>query len=231
MKEILRWLEEQDHNEVEGCFYCNKSLTIESHEEGGLLVYIDAITSLPIAYQWGGLIKPGILEVRADRRGLGIGKNLVEYCIEKARREKQCILQIQCKPSTSIPFWKRMGFCLYDHTYNYAFRILEYKHELPEDGTPVSVEINFYLERRMWEKDTAPLEQFTPAAVTVANTVYLADRVYIFCKPIQGDVVIELRINGSAIYRDKAKYCEAEELGVQTDDNVIFVDEIKLCPS
>ena len=43
LEEILLWLEDQDRASVDGTFHCNKNLTIESHNEGELLVYIDSV--------------------------------------------------------------------------------------------------------------------------------------------------------------------------------------------
>lgn len=54
----------------------------------------------PVAYQWGGLLRPDILEVRNDMRGRGIGKELVEHCLALAADAGEDILYIQCKPST-----------------------------------------------------------------------------------------------------------------------------------
>ena len=79
-----------------------------------MIVYVDGKTGSPVAFQMGCLLHPGILEVKHDMRGRGIGRKLVEYCIERARERNECILKIQCKPPTSIPFWKKMGFRLLD---------------------------------------------------------------------------------------------------------------------
>ena len=85
LEEILLWLEDQDRASVDGTFHCNRNLTIESHNAGELLVYIDSETNKAIAYQWGGLITPGILEVRADKRRQGIGKALTKKWGQETR--------------------------------------------------------------------------------------------------------------------------------------------------
>jgi GNAT superfamily N-acetyltransferase len=113
IKAIYNWLVTQDAQELSGTFLCNWNLTEKCHHERELLVYIDGETSEPVAYQWGGLLQPGILEVRYDMRRKGIGKKLVERRIAQAYKLDQCLLLIQCKPSTSIPFWKSMGFTLF----------------------------------------------------------------------------------------------------------------------
>lgn len=95
---------------MHGTFLCNWHLTARLHEEGKLLVYINEASGEPVAYQWGGLLESGILEVRDDLRGCGIGRALVEHRLFEAAEAGEDILRIQCKPSTSIPFWEHMGF-------------------------------------------------------------------------------------------------------------------------
>ena len=67
----------QDRESIPGTFLCNWNLTLESQQEGRLIIY--EAGNEPVAYQWGGLIQPGILEVRTDCRGTGIGRALVEH--------------------------------------------------------------------------------------------------------------------------------------------------------
>src|ERR1700733_389251 len=152
LQAIHKWLVDQGARNVEGNFLCNWKLTKESHEEGNLLVCIDSKSGTAVAYQWGGLIGPGILEVRHDMRRKGIGRQLVEHRIGEAYESNQCCLYIQCKPSSSIPFWKRMGFTLLKSTNedHYAYRILERKHNVPAHGTAVDVAIHFYPEDKKW---------------------------------------------------------------------------------
>src|SRR5882724_10133776 len=145
---IHYWLLDQQSKNVSGSFLCNWNLTLKSHKEGKLLVYIDGASGQPVAYQWGSLIHPGILEVRHDMHGKGIGSKLVRHCMAQARKSDQCILVIQCKPSSSIPFWQKMGFTMFDSQRgeNYAYQILEKRHQLPRDGLPVKVAVRFFPE-------------------------------------------------------------------------------------
>jgi len=58
----------------------------------------------PIAYIWGDF---GILEVREEFRKNGIGKQLVEYAMKRAIGNGRVAVSIECKPESSIPFWKK----------------------------------------------------------------------------------------------------------------------------
>ena len=228
LKEILSWLKDQDQADIDDTFYCHKNFTINSHKEGKLLVYIDPDTNKAIAYQWGGLLTPGILEVRVNKRGQGIGKKMVEYCINEARINNKCLLQIQCQPFSSIPFWKHMGFRLYSLTD--AYMILSKKHNLPIDGIAIPVTINFYPERRKWDKDALPIETFTPYAVqNPSNYICFSERIIYFDSNnnSHGDIVISINVDGKLVYLDKAKYEEALELGVHRDYCVFYLDKIK----
>ena len=229
LEEILFWLEKQNLEGIDDTFYCNRNLTIDSHNEGKLLVYIDSVTNKAIAYQWGGLIQPGILEVRADKRRQGIGKALVQYRIDEARKNNNCLLKIQCKPASSITFWQGMGFKLYGDN-NEAYQLLSQTHELPRDGIPVAVKISFYARERSWKDDTLPIKTFTPNAVKIANDgVYLSERIAFFNYPNRypHDTVISIDVDGQQIYLNKAKYEEAKKLGICRDRNAFYLDKIK----
>lgn len=51
LNKILSWLEEQKNNDIDSTFYCNRNLTIEEHNDGKLIVYIDPKSNLAVAYQ------------------------------------------------------------------------------------------------------------------------------------------------------------------------------------
>lgn len=230
LHEILKWLEDQENNDVDATFYCNRNLTIEEHEEGKLIVYLDQKTNLAVAYQWGGLLQPGITEVRKEHRGQGIGKSLVKFRIKEARAKRKAILKIQCTPISSIPFWEHMGFTLSGRD-NEAYMLLNYKNKLPSDATPCSVKICFFHEERKWKHSTLPVKIFNPEAFKVdkENTIYLAERVsyYDTSNHFDHDPVISIIVDDQELYLDKAKYKEARDLGVKRDHPAFYLDKIK----
>ena len=97
LRAIHTWLVDQDARNIPGTFLCNWEVTKEMHKKGKLLTYIDGPSGQSVAYQWGSLVRPGILEVRHDMRGKGIGRKLVEHRIKQAIKSNECFLVIQCK--------------------------------------------------------------------------------------------------------------------------------------
>ena len=238
LEAIHKWLIEEDERDVQGNFLCNWNLTKNCHEDGELLVYFDGKTQLPVAYQWGGLLNSGILQVKEDFRGQGIGAKLVARRIKEAYKKDECILKIQCQPSTSIPFWKKMGFTIFTERHdNYAYRILEKTFPLPVDGISVNVIIRFYPEDRKWSDALIePIECFSPPSVmTMDNVIHLSKRVSFFedayRKNTDRDVVVEIEVDGNIIYFDKAKYSEAQYRGMKRCRNGFYIDKVQLLPT
>ncbi len=233
LRAIHSWLVEEEARGVEGNFLCNWRLTEKAHREGRLLVFIDGSSRTPVAYQWGGLVTPGILQVRLDMRGKGIGRKLVARCIADAYKHEECLLFIQCTPSSSIPFWQKMGFTLLGRPggNNYAYRVLEKKRALPTNGRLVHVAIKFYPESRKWDKAVAPYTTAVPiAAITPDGVIHLGERVFFFedlYRNVQ-DVVVQVEVNGEVRFCDKARYEEAHQLGVRRCTNGFYIDAIHL---
>ncbi len=225
---IHKWLQEQDEAGVHGTFLCNWRLTEKCHQRGELLVYLDPATQVPVAYQWGRLVTPGILEVRNDMRGRGIGKALVEHCLALADREGEHILHIECKPSTSIPFWQSMGFVLIDgddgRHKNYAVRLMQEKLELPDEGDDVEVVLEWFPERRKWDEATLAARSQSSPGKLLNDQVWLAERAVCLRRIEDGDAVLRVVVNGQQWYLDKAKYEEAEDLGVERCTNGFYVE-------
>lgn len=231
LEAIHRWLIEEDVQGVHGNFLCNWSIIERSHRDGDLLVYIDGETGLPLAYQLGGLTRPGILQVRHACRGIGIGRKMVKRCIALATKHDQHLLYIECKPSTSIPFWQRMGFTLIedDNGKSYAYLIIDKPLQLPEQGVAVSVVIRFFPESRKWEPDAKPYAVFSPnAKLAPDGIVYLSRRVQFHEKsfPNVRGVVVEVEVDGSCLFRDKAKCDEAYKVGITHCANGYYIDMV-----
>jgi GNAT superfamily N-acetyltransferase len=233
MENIYAWLVAEEEREVAGNFLCNWELTKKNHQLKRLLIYIDGASQFPVAYQWGGLIHSGILQVREDMRGKGIGAKLVARRIAEAYRKNECILLIQCQPASSIPFWKKMGFTLLGQSsQHYAYRILELKFPLPENSQSVNVAIRFYPEELLWDKSAKPYICFSPsAAVTQNGVVHLSERVAFFevlyIENMLRDVVVEIEVNGEVLFCDKAKREAANSIGLKRCLNGFFIDKIQ----
>lgn len=230
-KAIADWLRAQEDQGIADSFYCNLEIIEASHKKGEMLVYLDGTTGCPVAFQLGGLILPGILEVRHDVRGRGIGRKLVEHCIETARAKNECLLKIKCKPDKSIPFWERMGFRQInpEGERKLAYRIIDKHHDLPANGTPSKVVIGFYREDRQYSPEPQALQSSSPDAVrTVDGIVHLRRQVQFF-PGIYSDVrdaVVSINVEGETLCCEKAKYPLPRKLGVQRCTNGYFIDRI-----
>jgi GNAT superfamily N-acetyltransferase len=231
LKALCAWLVDEKDRGVHGNFFCNWSVIEKAHHEGKLLVYIDGKTMLPQAFQLGGLVRPGILQVREKYRGTGIGRKMVERCVALARKQDECLLYIECKPSTSIPFWQHMGFTLIESVNgkNYAYRTIDKQLRLPEHGVDVKVVIRFFPESRKWQSQTKPYTAYSPQARHALGIIYFAQRILFHEKafPDVKDVVVEIEVNGIVRFLDKAKYEEAQQIGVTRCRNGFYIDKIK----
>jgi GNAT superfamily N-acetyltransferase len=222
IKQVHDWLVDHHRREIHGSFLCNWNLTQREHDKGNVIVGV--YENVPVAYMWADF---GIVEVREDYRRKGIGRNLVEYALDRARSSDNYCINIECAPETSIPFWQHMDFKLYNR--NHAYLIIEKSLPLPKVGEPVDIEISFYPESKKWEPETTALKVFSPPASKTSNgTIYLGNRVAIFGDGSiwHNDPVLGIRISGSEIYIDKAKYQKATDLGVQSNNGAYAIERI-----
>ena len=202
VESIHQWLKEQCSDSSCESLYVNWSLTLQAHKEGKLIVYIEPQSNEPVAYQWGDLVQPGILEVKKDKRNHGIGAKLVRHCIQNAIEQNICALHIQCKPSSSIPFWERIGFVIYNSSSNKAYKILEKDLALPGNAMNIPVCIRFYPECRNWDENTTPIETFNQTAVqTPDDVIHLKRRICVFnsLDIWKNDVVVEIVVDGERL--------------------------------
>ncbi len=228
---IAAWLREEKLRGVHGNFYCNFNSLENSHARGELLVYVDGATDSPVAFQLGGLIHPGILAVKHDMRGRGIGRRLVEHCVERARAMNECILNIECTPPTSIPFWKRMGFKMLDPKaeHRLAYRFVEKRHELPTGGIPANVVIRFFQLEQMNKKGARPCKLSRPTATRTPDGIVHLDHQVLFYPGLYPniiDAVVKIEVDGKLLCFEKAKYTLARGLGVQQCAHGFFIDRI-----
>jgi len=233
LEAIRAWLLEEESNNVPGNFLCNWSVIERAQADDELLVYVDGHTGIPVGFQLGRLVRPGILQVRNACRHKGIGRKLVERCLAMARKRNECLLYIECKPSTSIPFWERMGFTLLESIdgKNYAYQVLGKPLPLPEQGADVEVSISFYPESRRWESDTQPYVTYSPAGrITTCGSVHLKQRVLFHERVYRSsrDVVIGVQVDGKLLYEDKAKCEQSHVIGVRSCTNGFYLDTIHI---
>lgn len=222
-------------------FYCNRDIIVECHAEGMLHVLADPVTDRPIGYLADGNYQAYLLQVKFDVRKNRHGTTLVNYLIDLWRRKQDAsYLDLQCEPPECSEFWKRMGFTTYKRMMGSgeqtrAFIKLPRHFELSSHAKPVDVRITFYPERVMYSSDTEvePLLAVKPRAEMVHDgVVQLSERVSVFAGQYPysiEDVVVAVEVDGSEIYRNKAKYSKAAALGFQGEgDRSWFIDQIRL---
>ncbi|MFQ2253143.1 GNAT family N-acetyltransferase [Aeromonas hydrophila] len=222
VKAIYSWLLEHDRRGVHGSFLCNWNLTQRVHDDHQLVVA--ALEDEPVAYIWEDF---GILEVREDFRKKGVGKQLVEYAMQRAIIRGRIAVFIECKPESSIPFWKKMGFEF--HNKNEASFVFEKSLDIPTDGLPVNVEIMFYPEKAKWTPEISPIKSYYPTAVLDnQGTIHLQNRVaaYIDGENHNGDAMIKICVDGKPVYFNKAKYSEAKAIGITYKSGTFYIDKV-----
>src|SRR5689334_16641279 len=108
---ILTWLKrEYEETDGEG-FWCNREIIKRSQAEGDL--WVIRRDGAPVAFQVGNYAAD-IACVRGDVQRQGLGTELFEASLARARRDNVNVLSGQCSPTSSFPFWQRLGFERYN---------------------------------------------------------------------------------------------------------------------
>jgi len=235
---VLGWLKaEYDQLQTGTGFWCNRGIIENAHRDERLLVCVEYETNEAVAFQVGGLISPGILEVRSDRRRKGYGRQFVEHCIEQARRDDECLLHIECNPVSSVPFWTHMGFRLYsdvfgdrcpEHVVNHAFRILDKSSDgYSSEGHSIAIDVIFRTECGVL------LNRAQVSGILLDDgRVVLPHRIVSYCPCLiyrLNDTFVDVLANGHKCCSCKAKYPEAEMIGVERRSGEVYIiDELML---
>lgn len=231
LRKVLAWLRGEERQGHPGNFYCNWTTIKAMHKNKAVLVCVDRKSGDPVGFFAGSLATDAIIEVKYDFRGCGIGRALVERAVNLSEDRDEQLLLVECAPSESVPFWKRMGFTLWGE--KRAYRVLPLKHELPPGAPQVDVKIRFYPEEKKSHPDVQPLHSYAPVAVRISvEEVQLAERVFFFAElhPDARDVVAEVIVGSTKVYSDKAKYAEGEQIGFKRCTNGFKIDKISLSP-
>ena len=232
---IFSWLKREYDEDGGSGFWCNQSVISDALCKPGNL-WVIRRNGEAVAFQVGEY-SAAILSVRKEDRKRGLGRSLVEASIERALVANVNVLSGQCAPETSLPFWKRMGFEEYDDPHQpsdlMVRRVLPRTFNLPADLPAVRVVIGFYPEAAQYDlgKNIPPIiEHPVAAARDHDGSVMLARRVLGFFddEPDGRDLLVRIEVNGLTVCFCKAKYREAQSVGVQQDDigGVFFVDRV-----
>jgi len=230
--DVHAWLKQEKQLGVHGNFLCNWNVILHHHRDQRVHVYVERDT--PVAFVAGGLTRDGILQVRDAQRGRGVGKALVQHALRACVAAGRSIVVIECAPTTSIPFWRKMGFVAADENQDvdgshYAYLILEMRHELPAEGKPVDVVIRFFPDQRLRNTSVKPLSTHSPRAVEAADgEVHLSERIAFANLTYARDVVVEIVVDQRPLYLEKAKREAGAKLGIVRCDDGFIVDKLHI---
>jgi hypothetical protein len=143
------------------------------------------------------------------------------------------VLSGECSPTSSFPFWQRLGFERYNDGANFTIlvrRILHRSFALPRGKPHVAVTIGFYPEEALYRPGITAVAIYQARAVTLADgTVMLEQRAIGLISGIEGDLAVKIEVDGVQRCFCKAKYDVAVDAGVQYDGpgNNFFIDIVK----
>jgi GNAT superfamily N-acetyltransferase len=226
LEEVLAWLKEEDRNEGTG-FWCNRNVIQDAFMDGELQVAV--LDGHPMALLAYGLTRNGILETEPRFRGRGLARQLVERAIRAEQdRDERCILEFQCAPETSVPFWKHLGFAIFEqHGQTYGRMILERALRVP-NGEVVSVLVEHHWDPAQHYPPATPVCLAEPPAVRLqSGEIVLGQRVILADDTPQfsgdrRDPVARIMVEGRQIFFDKVKRERARVLGMEQDCNGVF---------
>lgn len=104
IKQIHRWLQEEERMGVQGNFLCNWEVISNQYEDQDVVVFIPKGDTVPRGFLTAGLSVSSILQVQSQFRGQGIARQLVEYALARCEKDNDFQLLLECAPITSIPF-------------------------------------------------------------------------------------------------------------------------------
>ena len=111
IKEILIWLK-HEKNHSGASFYNNKNIIEQSFEKGNLIVFKQGKKNIGLAI-WNNVdelrVDIDIFVIHPDYRGQGFGCFYYNEILKLFRSKGFKVIKLFCSPSTSEPFWKKMG--------------------------------------------------------------------------------------------------------------------------
>lgn len=213
------WLEDEWKRYDDG-FFCNWRMIEEACNEGRLLIIHE--DGDPVAFLADSNHGPDILQVQREYRGRKFGRRLAEAARERAVDRGLSVMEIQCAPRSSVPFWIHMGFTLNpDHEERvsgvHAHRLLSKEHKLGT-GSSAEYSISLFPRARDWKLDTAPHFTRTGSGTMDGTILQLSERIALFdaATHLNTDMVVRVEV-GQFLYEDKLKRPSAHDVGVRRD--------------
>jgi GNAT superfamily N-acetyltransferase len=218
-EEIESWLK-KEYKSGQGGFYSNINLIKDGQKEGTLTVAVCESNNLPIAFYLGSKCMAEILEVKHDYRKKGIGKLLMKYILERAKKEGCIGVSGFCSPKESLPFWLSIGFERVtnpNESYQVAYP-LRRRHKLPMKITRCDIVFKLY------EDDTdSKLLKTQKISAAQCNQNYRLEEdfvEYVF----SSDTLLVIGVGDSELYNDKIKHIDT--IGGERDNTWVRVRQI-----
>ncbi|MEI6806497.1 MAG: GNAT family N-acetyltransferase [Myxococcaceae bacterium] len=224
--EIIDWLKQEATAGLG--FYHNREL-IEKGQKQGHVRVIKKTKGGPVL---GFLLKAfdsiSIIEVKRRWRGKGLAATLVKEALKNFEEERQLGIQIQCTPSTSIPFWEKMGFQMLTRERGYSQQAFYFFDKSPEEmpevqKVPVHIKI---FEFDLINPGTPQWEWQVQGFELNKETLLLEKRVGTLIH--HGRSWIEVWVDGALIFKNKAKY--SSPVGVEYNNGFMRIDKINRHP-
>lgn len=111
LSQIKTWLKEEQ-NQGYNNFYSNWDLTIKTHINNGLAVFIKNNLAIGfVAYRISNAIMDiDIAVISSKYRNKGIGKLFINDVLNKGKESGVLVCQLFCSPKSTEPIWRSLGF-------------------------------------------------------------------------------------------------------------------------
>jgi GNAT superfamily N-acetyltransferase len=235
LPKIFLWLK-QEYDEDDGVgFWCNRNIIERSLDQGDLYVIRDG--GDPMAFQVGKHAAD-IVSVRKSCRRKGLGTLLFEASLARSIADDVVVMQGECEPATSLPFWQEQGFERFLESRSpdvvLVRRIICKALDFPAQGRCVSVSIGFYPESSQYNgSDVEPITVHRVLGrLSGTGRVHLPRRIIglIDDEPRGDDLVVRVDVDDKIVCFGKCKHDAARRIGVRKshDGFAFFLDFLDL---
>jgi GNAT superfamily N-acetyltransferase len=218
---ITGWLK-KEHSEGIDNHYSNLNIINAYHRENNIFILLinnEAIGYLAIAH-----FSISILGVKQNFRGIGAASYLVNY-VEKYNYENFKIdsYRIDIAPHSAEPFWKKMGFRVFENLYRnemYGYKFLSIEFNKKEYSVECEIEFIFYDQSGFGE-----VGRFTKQSFGKADSLdfkFEKTVVYYFEKRVSNHNTIKISFNNEVIYNGYIKRDDVSDLGLNIKNEKVF---------
>lgn len=120
LDEIEKWLISEANELGEG-FYCNWNIITRSFDNNQL--WVTTFNDRPIGFVVVGVSDSSltavidIAEIKPSERQKGYARQMINETLNRFRSQGVLVVRLECSPTSSEPFWKKMGFQNYPATF------------------------------------------------------------------------------------------------------------------